>query len=199
MDSKGSKANVPIDRRSSEIGVNVALLRGINVGGKNRLPMKDLAAMFVDLGCDDVRTYIQSGNVLFRMSPTLGEDISSLISSSILSRFGYRVPVATRSAQDLQEIEQANPFLEAGAETDKLHIAFLADLPDSAHVESLDPNRSPSDEFAVLGREIYLHCPHGLARSKLANNYFDSRLSTTSTMRNWRTVLKLLELATAAG
>ena len=143
MDSKGSKANVPIDRRSSEIGVNVALLRGINVGGKNRLPMKDLAAMFVDLGCDDVRTYIQSGNVLFRMSPTLGEDISSLISSSILSRFGYRVPVATRSAQDLQEIEQANPFLEAGAETDKLHIAFLADLPDSAHVESLDPNRSP--------------------------------------------------------
>ena len=190
---------MPIDRRSSEIGVNVALLRGINVGGKNRLPMKDLAAMFVDLGCDDVRTYIQSGNVLFRMSPTLGEDISSLISSSILSRFGYRVPVATRTAQDLQEIVQANPFLEAGAETDKLHIAFLADLPDSAHVESLDPNRSPVDEFAVLGREIYLYCPNGLARSKLTNNYFDSRLSTTSTMRNWKTVLKLLELSTSAG
>ena len=95
---------MPIDSKNSATGVNVALLRGINVGGKNRLPMKELAAMFVDLGCDDVRTYIQSGNVLFRTAPTLGEDISSLISSSILSRFGYRVPVVTRTAQDLQEI-----------------------------------------------------------------------------------------------
>ena len=89
--------------------------------------------------------------------------------------------------------------MAAGAETDKLHVVFLADLPDGAHVEALDPNRSPSDEFAVLGREIYLHCPNGLARTKLTNNYFDSRLSTTSTMRNWRTVLKLLELSAAAG
>ena len=197
MDLAGNKANMPIDGGTSATGVNVALLRGINVGGKNRLPMKELAAMFVDLGCDDVRTYIQSGNVLFRTSPTLGKDISSLISSSILSRFGYRVPVVTRTAQDLQEIVQANPFLEAGAETDKLHVVFLPDLPDGAHVEALDPNRSPSDEFAVLGREIYLHCPNGLARSKLTNNYFDSRLSTTSTMRNWRTVLELLELSAA--
>ena len=197
MDLAGNKANMPIDGGTSATGVNVALLRGINVGGKNRLPMKELAAMFVDLGCDDVRTYIQSGNVLFRTSPTLGKDISSLISSSIFSRFGYRVPVVTRTAQDLQDIVQANPFLEAGAETDKLHVVFLAGLPDGAHVESLDPNRSPSDEFAVLGREIYLCCPNGLARSKLTNNYFDSRLSTTSTMRNWRTVLKLLELSAA--
>ena len=174
MDLAGNKANMPIDGGTSATGVNVALLRGINVGGKNRLPMKELAAMFVDLGCDDVRTYIQSGNVLFRTSPTLGEDISSLIGSSIFSRFGYRVPVVTRTAQDLQEIVQANPFLEAGAETDKLHVVFLAGLPDGAHVESLDPNRSPSDEFAVLGREIYLCCPNGLARSA-------SSLTTTST------------------
>ena len=199
MDLAGNKANMPIDGGTSATGVNVALLRGINVGGKNRLPMKDLAAMFVDLGCDDVRTYIQSGNVLFRTAPTLGEDISSLISSSIFSRFGYRVPVVTRTAQDLQEIVQANPFLEAGAETDKLHVVFLAGLPDGVHIDALDPNRSPSDEFAVLGREIYFYCPNGLARSKLTNNYFDSRLSTTSTMRNWGTVLKLLELSIAAG
>ena len=199
MDSTENKANMSIDSRSRATGVNVALLRGINVGGKNRLPMKELAAMFVDVGCEDVRTYIQSGNVLFRTEPTLGKDIPSLISASILSRFGYRVPVVTRTAQELQEIVQSNPFVETSAEADKLHVVFLAELPDGGHVETLDPNRSPADEFAVLGREVYLYCPNGLARSKLTNSYFDSRLSTTSTMRNWRTVLKLLELATGGG
>ena len=199
MDSTENKANISVDSRGRATGVNVALLRGINVGGRNQLPMKELAAMFVDVGCDDVRTYIQSGNVLFRMEPTLGEDIPSLISASILSRFGYRIPVVTRTAQELQEIVRSNPFVQAGAEADKLHVVFLAELPDNGHVETLDPNRSPADEFAVVGREVYLHCPNGLARTKLTNSYFDSRLSTTSTMRNWRTVLKLLELATGGG
>ncbi len=180
-------------------GVNVALLRGINVGGKNRLPMKELAALFVDAGCEDVRTYIQSGNVVFRAGPTGGEEIASVISASILEHFGYRVPVVTRTAREFQEIVRANPFLDAGAETDKLHVMFLAELPDSASVEALDPERSPGDEFAVMGGEIYLHCPNGVARSKLTNSYFDSRLSTTSTSRNWRTTLKLLDLATGAG
>ena len=188
-----------INGRSSATGVTIALLRGINVGGKNRLPMKELAALFVDAGCEDVRTYIQSGNVVFRTGSTEGEDISSVISASILSRFGYRIPVITRTAREFQEIVQANPFVEAGAEADKLHVMFLAELPDSANVEALDPDRSPGDEFAVQGREIYLYCPNGVARSKLTNSYFDSRLSTTSTTRNWRTVLRLLELATDAG
>ena len=188
-----------VDRMRSATSANVALLRGINVGGKNKLPMKDLAAMFREAGCDDVRTYIQSGNVIFRADPALAEDIPSLIGASILRLFGYRVPVVTRTARELQEIVQANPFAESGAEAAKLLVLFLADLPDRAHVEALDPNRSPGDEFAVLGREVFLHCPNGVARSKLTNSYFDSSLSTTSTARNWRTVQKLLELATAAG
>jgi uncharacterized protein (DUF1697 family) len=199
LDSTGNKANMSIDSRSNATGVTIALLRGINVGGKNRLPMKELAALFVDAGCDDVRTYIQSGNVVFRTVPAEGEEISSIISASILSRFGYRVPVITRTAREFQTIVQANPFVEAGADADKLHVFFLADLPDGAQVEALDPDRSPGDEFAVQGREIYLYCPNGVARTKLTNSYFDSRLSTTSTTRNWRTVLRLLELATGAG
>ena len=184
---------------SSATEVNIALLRGINVGGKNRLPMKELVALFVDAGCEDVRTYIQSGNVVFRTGSTGGEEIASVISASILDHFGYRVPVVTRTARAFQEIVQANPFVEAGAETDKLHVMFLAEVPDNASVEALDPERSPGDEFAVMGREIYLHCPNGVARSKLTNSYFDSRLSTTSTSRNWRTVQKLLELSAELG
>ena len=161
--------------------------------------MKDLAAMFVDAGCDDVRTYIQSGNVVFRADVTLAEDIPSRIGASILDRFGYEIPVVTRRARDLEAIVEANPFVEAGAETDRLHVVFLADAPDAEHLEALDPDRSPPDEFAVRGREIYLHCPNGLARSKLTNAWFDSRLSTVSTMRNWKTVRKLLELAADNG
>ena len=187
------------DSTSGPADVHIALLRGINVGGKNRLPMKDLAAMFVDAGCDDVRTYIQSGNVVFRADVTLAADIPSRIGASILDRFGHEIPVVTRRARDLEAIVEANPFLQAGAETDRLHVVFLADAPDTEHLEALDPDRSPPDEFAVRGREIYLHCPNGLARSKLTNAWFDSRLSTVSTMRNWKTVRKLLELAAGIG
>ena len=187
------------DGRGSGTGVNVALLRGINVGGKNKLPMKELTALFVEAGCEEVRTYIQSGNVVFRAGSAVEEEISSIISASILERYGYQVPVITRTAGELQEIMEANPFLEAGAETDKLHVMFLAELPDSASVDTLDPERSPGDEFAVRGREVYLHCPNGVARSKLTNSYFDARLSTTSTSRNWRTARKLLALAAGAG
>ncbi|MYH61490.1 MAG: DUF1697 domain-containing protein, partial [Caldilineaceae bacterium SB0675_bin_29] len=128
-----------------------------------------------------------------------GEEIASVFIASILDRFGYRVPVIVRTAGELEGIAQGNPFVKAGAETDKLHVMFLAEMPDSAGVEALDPARSPGDEFVVVGREVYLHCPNGVARSKLTNSYFDSKLSTTSTSRNWRTVGKLLELAAGAG
>ena len=177
--------------------VNIALLRGINVGGRNRLPMKDLVAMFVEAGCEEARSYIQSGNVLFRGEQPLTESIPSLISRAIQDRFGYQVPIITRTAAEFGEVVRDNPFASANPDGDHLHVVFLASQPDSALAESLDLNRSPGDEFAVLGREIYLNCPNGFARTRLTNSYFDTRLSATSTTRNWRTVLKLLELAEA--
>ena len=183
--------------RSDGTGVYVALLRGINVGGKNKMPMKDLAAMFADAGFSDVRTYIQSGNVVFRADPTPGEDIPSLISASISDRFGLQIPVVIRTAHEFRAIVEANPFANHTDEPDKLHVAFLSDLPNPANVDALDPDRSPPDEFAVVGREVYLHCPNGMARTRLTNAYFDSTLAATSTMRNWKTVMKLLELAAA--
>ena len=182
---------------SGATNINVALLRGINAGGKNTLPMKQLAAMFQAAGCGDVQTYIQSGNVLFRAAPSLAERIPSLISDKILSTFGFTIPIVTRTARELQEIVQANPF--TAVEENKLLVFFLTDLPDPERIAELDPNRSPGDEFAVLGREIFAHYPNGVARSKLTHSYFESRLSTTSTNRNLRTVKKLLELAAATG
>ncbi len=180
------------DRRRQ---INVALLRGINVGGKNKLLMRDLSTMFSEAGCDGVRTYIQSGNVVFRAGPALARRVPDLIREAIAARFGYRVPVVTRSARELAAILRVNPFLGRGADAGQLLVGFLADLPQAADVDGLDPDRSPPDEFAVVGREVYSYCPQGLASTKLTTRYFESKLSTTMTARNWKTVMRLHELA----
>ncbi|MFH0882382.1 MAG: DUF1697 domain-containing protein [bacterium] len=175
--------------------LHLALLRGINVGGKNKLPMAELTEMFTAAGCSEVRTYIQSGNIVFRSPGSLAERIPERITEAILDRFNMQIPVITRTADELREITRNNPFLQAGADQQALHVVFLRSRPDAAKVASLDPHRSSPDRYAVRGREIYLHCPNGFARTKLTNDYFDRTLSTTSTVRNWRTVLKLLEMA----
>jgi uncharacterized protein (DUF1697 family) len=173
---------------------HVALLRAINVAGKNRLSMKDLGTLFTDAGCSDVRTYVQSGNVIFRASPTLANRIPAVIEKVISDRIGLRVPVVTRSASELRQVAKRNPYLRSEKDTSRLHVAFLAAKPTATQVAALDPDRSPPDEFTVRGREIYLRLPNGVGRTKLSNAFLDSKLGTTSTLRNWGTVLKLIEL-----
>jgi uncharacterized protein (DUF1697 family) len=173
---------------------HVAFLRGINVGGKNMLPMKELASLFAHAGCTDVTTYIQSGNVLFTANDAVVAQQAAEIAYQIDARFGLRVPVVLRSAAELTVAVQNNPFRRAGAAEDRLHVYFLAGRPDAAEVAALDASRSAPDAFAVVGREVYLQLPNGMARTKLTNAYFDSKLRTVSTARNWRTVLKLAEL-----
>jgi uncharacterized protein (DUF1697 family) len=172
----------------------VALLRGINVGGKNKLPMKDLVQMFVEAGCDNPRSFIQSGNVIFRAAQTDTARLPDLITASIARDFGYRTPMLLRTTEQLRDVTSHNPFLQDGASEETLHVMFLANRPSPARVDALDPNRSPPDAFRVRGQEVYLHLPAGVANSKLTNSYFDSKLASVSTGRNWRTVTKLLEL-----
>jgi len=172
----------------------VALLRGINVGGKNLLPMKELAFIFVAADCANVRTYITSGNVIFTAPAPLPNGFPVLITERIRARFGYRVPIIIRSPEQLARTIRDNPFLKAGEPEKTLHVFFLADLPNAHAVGKLDPHRSPPDAFHVGEQEIYLHLPNGVARSKLSNAYFDAKLSTTCTGRNWATVRKLFEM-----
>lgn len=173
----------------------MALLRGINVGGKNLLPMKDLVRLFADAGCAHVRTYIQSGNVLFQASPAKAGRLPGVIAQGIADRFGYRTPVLLRTVEELGATIRNNPFLEAGAPESWLHVLFLASQADALRVAALDPDRSPPDAYAVRGREIYLQCPNGAGNTRLTNAWFDSKLATISTGRNWRTAVKLFELA----
>jgi uncharacterized protein (DUF1697 family) len=173
---------------------HVALLRGINVGGKNMLPMKELATMFAKAGCADVTTYIQSGNVVFCADDKVAAGLGAGIVKQVEVRFGLRVPVVLRTAAEINAVIRGNPFLKAGASEEMLHVCFLADRPGKDLVAGLDAGRSTPDAFAVMGREIYMQLVNGVSGTKLTNAYFDSKLKTASTMRNWRTVLKLAEM-----
>jgi uncharacterized protein (DUF1697 family) len=172
----------------------VALLRGINVGGKNRLGMKDLAAMFAAAGCEGVSTFIQSGNVIFGGPAALPPELPQRLSGAIEKQFGYRIPVVLRSREELETTVRENPFLRDGVDGSTLHVLFLREAPDPDRIASLDPCGSPPDVFAVYGKDVYLHLPQGLAATRLTNYFFDSKLKTVSTGRNWRTVTRLLEL-----
>jgi uncharacterized protein (DUF1697 family) len=172
---------------------HVALLRAINVGGRNKVPMKDLRALFEAAGCADVQTYIQSGNVVYSADTALAGAVPERLSAAIERAFGLQVPITTRTAAELRTVAEGNPFLP-GVDPKWLHVVFLADRPAPERVAALDPNRSPPDEWLVRGREIYLHLPHGMGKSKITSAWLDSRLATMSTARNWRTVLTLLEM-----
>ena len=172
----------------------LALLRGVNVGGKNRVSMKELAELFREAGCGEVRTFIQSGNVVFVADDSTFASLDDLLPARIKERFGLDVPVVLRSTQELANIVENNPFLLAGESEGMQYVAFLREIPPPERLASLDPDRSPPDRFAVVGSEIYMHMPSGVGSSKLTNAYFDSKLKTISTGRNWRTVCSLLEI-----
>lgn len=171
--------------------LHLALLRGINLGKVNKLAMTDLVAAFEELGCTDVSTRGNTGNVLFRASATTLRRLPERAQARLAERFGVNAPVILRSHAELLAACQQNPFVAEGCDPSKLHVAFLADEPERARVDALDPNRSPSDSFVVVGRDIYVHCPNGLARTKLSNAWFDAKLATISTMRTWNVVQQL--------
>lgn len=175
----------------------IALLRAINVGGRAKLPMQDLAGIFTELGCTEVRTYIQSGNVVFEAPAPVARGLDEAVPDAIEKRFGFRPPVLLRTASQLATVLEGNPFIERGVATNLLHVAFLAGAPSKERVAALDPGRSPGDEFEVRGKEVYLHFPNGVGRSKLTNEYLDRTLGTTSTVRNWRTVEMLASMLSA--
>jgi uncharacterized protein (DUF1697 family) len=169
----------------------------VNVGGRNKLPMKDLVAIFAEAGCAEVRNYIQSGNIIFQATSATARKIPGTVTSQIEQRFGFQTTLVMRTAEQVRQVAENNPFLKAGESEELLSVMFLSSVPGAEAIAKLDPQRSPPDRFIVQGDTIYLHTPNGLADTKLTNAYFDSKLQTVSTARNWRTVLKLLEMAGA--
>ena len=188
----------------------VALLRAVNVGGQNRIPMAELRQRLSATGLADVRTYVQSGNVLFGAPGDDPREQAAVVHDVIEHDFGCDVRVLVLTRNDLARVSAGNPFLHAGADEKYLHATFLFEpVAASAFAELKLPVREgeqaalmgagdggPAEDDALAGRVVYLHLPQGYGRSKLSNPWFERVLKTPATTRNWRTVLTLTELST---
>jgi uncharacterized protein (DUF1697 family) len=158
--------------------------------------MADLRALFEALEAEDVETYVQSGNVVYRSASGGPASSEQAIRQELSRQLGLDVAVLLRTKAQLAKVVSANPLAE-GSEPVQLHVTFLAERPAPARVRALDPERSAPDVFRVAGREVYLRCPNGYGRSKLSNAFFEQQLGVAATTRNWRTVTTLAELASS--
>lgn len=179
------------------------MLRGINVSGRNKVPMTDLRALAGSLGYGGVRSYVQSGNLVFdapgRATPA---SVASRLAAAVHQAFGFEVPVVARSADELAGVVAANPFAAEGLRPDDeprlFHVTFLASVPDPAAVAGLEAAAEPfrPDVLRVAGADVYLHIPGGYGETKLGNAFVERKLGTSATTRNWKTVTTLAAMAT---
>jgi len=172
----------------------IALFRGINVGGKNVLPMKDLVALLERLSFQDVKTYIQSGNAVFRSKVKSPAVLSKSIRSSVKSSFGFEAHVIVLNRDELERAIRSNPYPEAEAEPKTLHVFFLDSRPKNPDLHRLESVRLDSEHFKLVDKVFYLHAPDGIGKCKLAARV-ERALGVPATARNWRTVQKVAALA----
>lgn len=172
----------------------IALFRGINVGGHNKLPMKELRALLGNLGYQNTDTYIQTGNVVFQTQENNKEEISDKISSGVEKNYGFKPGVLLLELEEMEKAIAGNPFPEAEAEHKSLHLIFLASTPKDPDLKSLENIKKDSERFVLKGKVFYLHAPDGIGRSKLAGKT-EKSLGVSMTGRNWRTVQKIMMMA----
>lgn len=176
------------------VPVWLALLRGINVGGRHQLPMAELRGLLADLGYRSARTYIQSGNAVFAGDDEDGRVVGRRLAGAVEEAKGFRPAVMVLSPELLERTISGNPFPEANAEPKALHAFFLAEEAAGADLDRMEELRSGSERYEVCGDVAYLLVPEGLGRSKLAAG-FERALGVEATARNWRTVAKLAAMA----
>jgi len=184
--------------RGDRMTTYIALFRGINVGGKNKLPMKDLVATLENLGCQDVATYIQSGNAVFQSEEQDASLFSETIEAAIKERHGFEPRVLLLASEEMERAMRSNPFPEAESEPKTLHLYFLAAPPEGPDLDALEGIKGDRERFVLGDGVFYLHAPNGIGRSKLAAN-IEKHLSVPVTARNWRTVHKVMEMAQQHG
>jgi uncharacterized protein (DUF1697 family) len=175
--------------------VYISMLRGINVGGHKLIKMEKLRALFEDLGFEQIKTYIQSGNVVFKTKRTSTFVLSRRIEEKIASDLGLSVSVISRSSDELTQAIARNPFLkESGIDQEKLHVMFLSDAPAPAALKRLSDLTAAPDQCRSIDREIYFYLPNGVSGSVLMKSPVDRILAVVTTTRNWRTVNSLHQM-----
>lgn len=167
----------------------IALLRGINVGGQKKIKMIDLQNIFKSLSFENVKTYIQSGNVIFDSESTDIINLTNEIKKKINENLGFSVETIIRTAEEIRNIVNNNPFIkEPNIELDKLHVIFLSDIPNPSTVMLLDIRKEENEKFLIISKVVYLYCPNGYGKTKLNNSMFEKKLKTVATTRNWKTL-----------
>ncbi|MEO1437816.1 MAG: DUF1697 domain-containing protein [Bacteroidota bacterium] len=175
----------------------IAILRGINVGGKRKILMADLRKLFEALSFTEVSTYIQSGNVFFNTSLSADNSaIADQIAAAIKAKYDFDVPVVVRTAAEIEAAIDRNPYLTEEVDIKQLYLTFLKETPSDENRKNTERYEYPPDEFTIIDQEVFLFIPGPSHKSKLSNNFFENKLKVQATTRNWKTVLKLLELST---
>ncbi|MEU0222105.1 DUF1697 domain-containing protein [Streptomyces sp. NPDC006265] len=176
-----------------------ALLRGINVGGSRKVPMADLRTLLTDLGLDDVRTHLQSGQAVFASGHGDEESLAGEIARALEKRFGFGVDVIVRDHAYLRAIADACPFPAADLEPKQLHVTYFSAPLTPERFAEIDQEAYLPEEFRLGDRALYLYAPNGLGRSKLAEHLSKPRINkgVIATSRNWNTVVKLVEMTGA--
>jgi len=174
----------------------ISILRGINVGGHRMIKMDALRQLYADLKFGNVKTYIQSGNVVFQSSDSDVENIEKIITKSINDKFGFEVPVIVLEFERLKQIASNNPFLsDLSKKPLYFHITFLSSCPDSENSKKLLETKFENEDYSIIDNVVYLYCPSGYSNSKLTNSFLENKLRVQATTRNWNTTNELILIA----
>jgi uncharacterized protein (DUF1697 family) len=173
----------------------IALLRGINVSGYKIIKMMDLRNLLAKHNFNNIRTYIQSGNIIFQTDNSDLQSIEREIHTIIKDYYDFEVPVFVINAKDIIRISKNNPFLiKRNEEINKLFVAFFNNIPEPSLVNNIKYSKAQKEEFLLMDKYFYLYYPEGVGKSKFSNNYIEQKLKIQSTIRNWKTVMKLVEI-----
>jgi uncharacterized protein (DUF1697 family) len=173
----------------------ISLLRGINLGAHKKINMQDLKALYEGVGLQEVLTYIQSGNVIFKSDKDNTDELATLIAQAIEARYGFEVAVFVRTVPDIEAIIANNPFTDET--TEKLYFTLLAQTPLPEKIANIDAQKHLPDRFALVGKALYL-CVESYGTTKFSNNFFENKWKVVATTRNYNTMVKLVELAKTA-
>lgn len=178
--------------------VYISMLRGVNVGGHNKIKMEELRSLYESLGLSSVRTHIQSGNIVFKARERSEDQLTKRICAGIEKRFGFLPATVLRTVPELRKVIAKNPFADRkGIDPSKLLVTFLLSAPQPAERQKLLALKIEPEELLLDGRELFVYFPNGIARPKFSWSSVEKILRVSGTARNWNTVQKLLQMAIA--
>ncbi|MGM7700535.1 DUF1697 domain-containing protein [Pseudalkalibacillus sp. Hm43] len=182
------------------MAVYIALLRGINVGGHKKVKMDNLREIFTSMGFENVKTYIQSGNVIFEAEYQDARELTGRIEVELEGALGFAVPVIVKTAEEWQAVMEKCPFdVDALREDEKLHVSFLAEEPSREGIQKLKETESDIDEFKLQGTTAYVLCRQGYKKTVFSNTFLEKKLKVAATTRNWNSIMKIAEIGKDGG